>query len=204
MNYERLVTYGDLIQLNIKCSPKKLFQEIKNFEWQKYNPRTDNPRYGLSITSLDGKMCGIDLDSLYQYNSENDTRYNETHFKTFTSLYHMSEEVQKIVNPFINHIARSHIINLKPGGYFPPHRDLRYAIDQLAYRIIVPLKNCNPPYMHFKYENISLQFEHGRAYFLNTNKMHAVFSMRDSYFIVLNVISNNESHKIVLDNLEIN
>jgi len=204
MNYERLLSFGDLIKLNIRCKPEALLNEVKDFEWARYNPRKNIKRYGLSITSLDGKINGIDLDSLYQYNEEHGTTYDEIDFNKTTNVYDMSEEIQKIVDPFIDHIGRSHILNLRPGGFFPAHRDMRYSASQLSCRIIVPLRNCNPPQMYFMYEDTPLQFEHGSAYFLNTNKFHSVFSMQDSYFIVLNVICNKDSHKVIMDNLYIN
>ena len=70
-------------------------------------------------------------------------------------------------------------------------------------KITIPLKNCNSPKMYFMYENNVLNFEHGRAYFLNTNKSHSLFSYRDSYMLVLNVDSNEETFKIIGDNMMI-
>ena len=55
MSYNSLLSYGDFIPLNVKCEVKKLFDEIKDFSYHQYNPRKDIPRYGMSITSLDGK-----------------------------------------------------------------------------------------------------------------------------------------------------
>ena len=57
--------------------------------------------------------------------------------------------------------------------------------------------------MYFMYENEPLHFDHGRAYFLNTNKSHSLFSYRDSYMIVLNVDSNEETFKIIGNNMMI-
>ena len=51
--------------------------------------------------------------------------------------------------------------------------------------------------MYFMYEDKPLNFEHGRAYFLNTNKVHSLFSFNDSYFIVLNIKNNEDSLKII-------
>ena len=55
MSYNSLLSYGDFIPLNVKCEVKKLFDEIKDFSYHQYNLRKDIPRYGMSITSLDGK-----------------------------------------------------------------------------------------------------------------------------------------------------
>ncbi len=196
--YSDLCLFGDVISLKFRCKENKLLDEVKHFKWSKYNPRKDIKRHGLSITSLDGELGGMDLDSIKEYNKEHLTKYNEMSFKTFTDVYYSSSEIQKIVEPFRHNIGRSHIIRLDGGGYFPPHRDQpNYTENQRSLRIIVPLKNCNPQNMYFMYENDVLHFEHGRAYFLNTNKMHSVFSFKESYFIVLNVEANEEVYNII-------
>ena len=200
MSYNSLLSFGDLIPLKLKCDVKKLFDETEEFVYLKYNPRKDIERYGLSITSLDGSLNGIDLDSIKEYNKENNTEYDELSFNKFTKVYHTSSEIQKIVEPFKNHIGRSHILSLQEGGYFPPHRDLPvYVEQQNSLRILVPLKGCNPPDMYFMYEDKPLHFEHGRAYFLNTNKSHNLFSFKGSEMIVLNIKTNEEVYNIIGD-----
>ncbi len=200
MSYNSLLSFGDLIPLKLKCDVKKLFDETEEFVYLKYNPRKDIERYGLSITSLDGSLNGVDLDSIKEYNKENNTEYDELSFNKFTEVYHTSSEIQKIVEPFKDHIGRSHILSLQEGGYFPPHRDLPvYVEQQNSLRILVPLKGCNPPDMYFMYEDKPLHFEHGRAYFLNTNKSHNLFSFKGSDMIVLNIKTNEEVYKIIGD-----
>ena len=168
-----------------------------------YNPRKDIKRYGLSITSLDGSINGIDLDSIKDYNAENKTEYDELSFNKLTDVYYSSNEIQKVVKPFIKHLGRSHILYLPEGGYFPPHRDLPvYYEGQNSLRILIPLKECNPPELYFMYEDKPLYFEHGRAYFLNTNKSHNLFSFNNSYMIVLNVKTSEEIFKIIGNNLK--
>ena len=54
MSYNNILSFGDFIPLKITCDVSKLFDEIKEYKYSKYNPRTDIERYGLSITSLDG------------------------------------------------------------------------------------------------------------------------------------------------------
>jgi hypothetical protein len=200
MSYNSLLSFGDLIPLKLKCDVKKLFDETEEFVYLKYNPRKDIERYGLSITSLDGSLNGVDLDSIKEYNKENNTEYDELSFNKFTQVYHTSSEIQKIIEPFKDHIGRSHILSLQEGGYFPPHRDLPvYVEQQNSLRILVPLKGCNPPDMYFMYEDKPLHFEHGRAYFLNTNKSHNLFSFKGSEMIVLNIKTNEEVYKIIGD-----
>lgn len=203
MSYNSLLSYGDFIALNLKCNVNKLFQEIEPFTFQKYNPRKSHiKRNGLSITSLNGELDGIDLDSMKEYNKENNVTYNEHTFKTFTEVFYKSNEIQNLIIPFTEHTLRSHILHLPPGGYFPPHRDMHvYKNKQESFRVLVPLKNCNPPHMYFIYEEKVLNFEHGRAYFLNTNKAHSLFSFLDSYMIVLNIDSNEETYEIIGENM---
>ena len=59
VNYSEFLTYGDFIPLSLRCDVNKLFKEIKDFKFSQYNPRKNIPRYGLSITSIDGKVNGI-------------------------------------------------------------------------------------------------------------------------------------------------
>ena len=203
MSYNSLLSFGDLIPLKLKCDVKKLFDETEKFVYLKYNPRKNIERYGLSITSLDGSLNGIDLDSIKEYNKENNTEYDELSFNKFTEVYNVSSEIQKIVEPFKNHIGRSHILHLAEGGYFPPHRDLPvYVEQQNSLRVLIPLKGCNPPDMYFMYEDKPLHFEHGRAYFLNTNKAHNLFAFKDSYMIVLNIKTSEEVYQILGDNFQ--
>ena len=203
MSYNSLLSFGDLIPLKIRCDVKKLFNEVKDFKYLQYNPRKDIKRYGLSITSLDGNMDGVDLDSIKEYNKENNTEYDELSFQAFTSVYYESQEIQKVTEPFLGHIGRSHILHLPEGGYFPPHRDLPvYVEQQNSLRVLVPLKGCNPPDMYFMYEDKPLHFEHGRAYFLNTNKAHNLFAFKDSYMIVLNIKTSEEVYQILGDNFQ--
>ena len=203
MSYTSLLSFGDFISLKLKCDVKKLFDEIKQFSFSQYNPRKDIKRYGLSITSLDGSINGIDLDSIKDYNIENKTEYDELSFNKLTDVYYSSNEIQKVVKPFIKHLGRSHILYLPEGGYFPPHRDLPvYYEGQNSLRVLIPLKGCNPPDLYFMYENKPLYFEHGRAYFLNTNKSHNLFSFKDSYMIVLNIKTSEEVYKIIGTNFK--
>ena len=202
MSYNSLLSYGDVIPLKITCDADVLFDEIKSYSFGQYNPRKNINRKALSITSLDGSINGIDLDSINDYNIENNTKYDEMSFNQFTKVYKDSLEIQKVVEPFKEYIGRSHILYLPPGGYFPPHRDVAtFREIQHNFRVLVPLRNCNPPNLYFMYENQALNFEQGRAYFVNTNKVHSLFSYSESYMIVLNIMSNQNTYKIIGNNL---
>ena len=198
MNYNNLLTFGDVIELRLNCNVSKLLYNTKQYEWKRYNPRKDIPRYGLSVTSLDGSLNGIDLDSIAEYNKENGTSYNESSFKTFTDVYKNCYETRKLVEPFEPWLWRTHYLNFKRGGFFPPHRDMRHVGEQESFRILVPLKCCNPPGMFFMYDGKPLHFNMGTAYFVNTNKMHSIFSFEDmAYMLVMNVQCTDDSLKKV-------
>tara|TARA_B100000902_G_scaffold353869_1_gene365631 strand:+ start:31 stop:651 length:621 start_codon:yes stop_codon:yes gene_type:complete len=198
-HYHQLISYGDQIELETRCNPDRLLKEIKDFEWKQYNPRKEINRYGLSITSSDGTRNGIDLDSLYEYNRENNTKFDEDSFKTFTDVYYKSEEVQKLVEPFKPWLWRTHFLNFKRGGYFPPHRDMRTSKEQKSMRLLVPIRLCNPTDMFFMYENKPLYFKYGSVYFLNTNKQHCIFSYSDkSIMLVMNIECSEDSVEQVI------
>jgi len=192
--YNNLLSYGDFIQLNNSCNSKELLDEIKDFSWFKYNPRKNVERYGLSITSEDGKLTGKDLDSLYELSKDTGKIYDEDSFTTLTDVYRKSKQIQKLVDPFKPWLCRTHLLNFKKGGYFPPHIDNRGFHGKQFIRLLVPIKKCNPSFLYFMYEDKLLNFNRGYTYFLNTNKKHAIFSFSDdSTMLVMNLECCKES-----------
>lgn len=193
MNYERLLSYGDIIPLKPSCDPEKIRNEISQFNFSQYNTsKLEIPRRGLSITSLDGSLNGPDLETL------NGSEYDEGSFTTLTEVYYQSSEVRKLVDPFLPHIARSHFLNIKKGGFFPPHRD-ELSAEQQYMRVIVPIYHFNPPFMYFIHNDKVTHLSQGQAYFVNTNIQHSVFSFSNSsLMVILNLICSEESYKSVM------
>ena len=192
--YNDLLSYGDFIQLKNSCNSKELLEEIKDFSWFKYNPRKNVERYGLSVTSEDGKLTGKDLDSLYELSKETGKEYDEDSFTTLTDVYRKSKQIQKLVDPFKPWLCRTHLLNFKKGGYFPPHIDNRGFQGKQFIRLLVPIRKCNPSFLYFMYEDKLLNFNRGYTYFLNTNKKHAIFSFSDdSTMLVMNLECCKES-----------
>ena len=192
--YNNLLSYGDFIQLNNSCNSKELLEEIKDFTWFKYNPRKNVERYGLSITSEGGKLTGKDLDSLYELSKDTGKIYDEDSFTTLTDVYRKSKQIQKLVDPFKPWLCRTHLLNFKKGGYFPPHIDNRGFHGKQFIRLLVPIRKCNPSFLYFMYEDKLLNFNRGYTYFLNTNKKHAIFSFSDdSTMLVMNLECCKES-----------
>lgn len=202
--YNYLTVYGDCYETSHKLdNPSQLVKWTEeNFNYVKYNPRKDIKRYGLSITSLDGGLLGIpDLDSLSEYNKENNTCYNERDFKSYTPVY--NNDIKKIFNPIENYIFRSHILKLETGGFFPPHRDFN-GTEINSFRLIVPLENMNPPEFNFILNDKIQHWNHGSVYFVDTAKMHYLFntSFRPCYMIVFNIELNMKTVKFVTENLK--
>lgn len=163
--------YGNFVKLKYQCKPD--FSEWENL-WSQYNPKKVNNRLGLSLTSIDGNFGGKDLDSLVE------SKYaHEMEFNVPTPAY---SQVEDIVKDF--EVGRSHVLRLSAGGHFPPHRDMCNE----SMRLLLPLKNCNPPYLWFMLEDKPLYFEHNRLYYINTKLEHTVFcTCERSEFIVFNV-----------------
>ena len=129
--YQNLTAYGNVYPLvhGIENAHTIIDWTESNFKYVRYNPRTQNERYGLSVTSLDGELSGVpDLDSLPRYNKENNTTYHETDFCKFTPVYE-NKKLKQVLEPIKDDIFRTHIIKLKPGGFFPPHRDTNFILN---------------------------------------------------------------------------
>lgn len=193
LTYERVLSYGNIFPLKIDCNPTKLIEEIQPFDFFQYNTtKSEIPRVGLSVTSLDGKINSGDLESL------RDTEYKESSFRILTDVYYKSKEVQRIVDPFKQWIGRTHILNIRRGGYFPPHRD-EVSVEQHTFRVIIPLKSFNPPHNYMIFNDQITYMNEGRAYFMNTNVVHSNISYaNDMLVMVMNVICCEDSYKQLL------
>lgn len=204
--YLRLSLLGRVASLTMFVNqPRKFVEDTEaHYQYVKYNPRKPIERYGLSITSLDGGVSGIpDLDSLLEYNKENNTSYTEGDFRVPTPVYH-DDRLKKVLEPFEGFITRSHILKLNSGGYFPPHRDSYYNFKY--FRIIVPLSNIKPKSVYFILDDLTINsdMEEGRAYFVDTVKAHTLFNanFKPSYWLVLNVDCVKETVDTVIKNLQ--
>ena len=89
---------------------------------------------------------------------------------------------------------------IKSWWIFPPHID-NHGSDISTFRLLIPLKGCNPTQGYFLLEDRILYWGYGFIYFLNTCKQHIVFNPTNSdmTFVVLNVILNEDSVKYFLD-----
>ena len=198
-----LSSLGDVFPLDFTIDYKTLQKDITKFDtdWKPYNPRKNYNREGLSITSLDGGLSGIpDLDSLFEYNKQNNTSITEANISVKTPVALDLSVIQPLLSIF-DTLGRSHFIRLNKGGFFPPHRDGK-ILNVTCFRIITLCYNCNPNQFSFIYENQKLNLEPGRPYFVNTRKEHSVFSFTDdSVQFVLNVPLTEANYGAVVKHL---
>lgn len=201
-----ILQFGDFIPLDVSIH-NSIKQELKQWDkkFSKYNPRDHIPRQGLCVINERGETGpGPALDSLKQYNKENNTNWGETDFNKPTEIYYESSGLIKLLGSIKHWCVRTHFIKLQPGGYFPPHRDHFKGI-QNTFRLIIPIDNCNAPYCRFMLEDNTLHFEHNKMYFINTTKQHSLFNAspkRDSMWLIINALLCEESINWVIDNLD--
>lgn len=203
--------YGDQNRLEIQVDIEKVLEDLELFEskWSQYN--TLKPwirREGLCVINEKGK-CGPGpaLESLSEWNKKNNTSLTELDFNIPTELYYQSQEIQNALKDILPYCFRTHFLKLKPGGFFPEHRDfIGYSEDQKSLRLIVPIQNCNPGSMRFMIEDRTLQWVMGSMYLVNTNKVHSLFNLNpteDSIWLVINCQACKEVFEWTSKNLSI-
>ena len=199
-----LSSLGDIVPLDFCLDIKQLEKELSQFEndWKQYNPRKPNNRQGLSITSLDGKLSGVpDLDSLFEYNKQHNTNINEVDITVKTPVASNISVIQRLLDVF-DTLGRSHFIRLNKGGFFPPHRDGK-ILDITCFRVLTLCHNCTPSQFTFMHEDKIIKLEPGRPYFINTRKMHSVFSYVDnSVQCVLNIPLTIDNYNSIVRHLD--
>ncbi len=200
----RACNLGDFYSLDYQLNTEDILSKAHNYQdnWHHYNPRKPgNERYGLSLTSLDGEMTGVpDLDSLPEHNRIHGTDFHEMDFTKSTKYFDSLEDKDALNGIFEGHIGRSHILWLKSGGFFPPHRDSFYNPPRV-FRIIALVSGSEKSYKFILDDKI-LRFEPGRLYFMNTCLAHSVFSFaNDTRFLIMNIKISEFSVNQVIKNL---
>lgn len=200
--YNTLAVYGDQVGFAPVLDVAVALEKLKAYEkqWALYTYRSDtvNNRWGLSLLNHDGKLGpGPDLDqSVGMYNQEHGTTYNEIDFTVPTPAYRI---FQDFLDPYAEWLFRCHVIQLRQGGYFPPHTDYKgdHGREIDSFRLLIPLANVNPTNMYFIVDGKALYWEPGRLYYLNTCKTHTVFTpgRETATFVLLNVKLTHDSVK---------
>lgn len=182
--FQQLHSYGDVIPLKPFVDPERVRRELEVFadRWVQYNPiKSMNPRWGLSVTSLDGGMSGVpDLFSLYEWSKETGRKVSEKDFNQTTEAFQKCTAIHELMVPFQARLGRCRFVKFKPGGHFPPHRDgsVNFQIPDY-FRILVPLANTGADDFHFVHDGRVVALEPGRPYLFNALKTHSVVSFAD-------------------------
>ena len=188
-----IVNWGDVIELDFPIWNFGDATKILNKHpgWKVYQPHKPGyNRFGLSVTSLDGGYSGLpDLASLREYNLLNNTNYNEYDFKTRTNIEAFIPELKPLLDFFEPNLGRCHFLRLDKGGFFPPHRDDGAIVAVPSFRILVPINNFGINDMKWIQDEEILNLKLGQVYFINTSKIHSLFSFVDNcMMLVINVI----------------
>jgi len=187
--YTHLHSLGDLLLID-RFDNDQIMTEIAKWHsmWKRYNPRKlNNNRWGLSITSIDGGLSGIpDLDSLHQYNIENNTNIDNRDICKLTDVYFDSPEIQRILSPYLPWMTRCHLLKLNSGGFFPDHYDTNKTNhDFLETRLVGFVNNCNKYSLKFLLEDRLLDCRDGELYWFNASKRHSVFSFTENCIMMV-------------------
>lgn len=202
-----VVSYGDIVELNFpKFDPSPYYSLLDTHpNWRVYNPsKSGNNRYGLSVTSLDGSFSGPDLDSLIEHTRRTGELLWESDFKTRTPLVQDIPEVANLCDFFGEDLGRSHFLRLDRGGWFPPHRDHNWKIPNNIFRVVVPYRNFDTRNMSWIFDGKLIKLEIGKTYFMNTTKLHSLFSYDDGcLMLILNVAANRPLFKRLIRDIGI-
>lgn len=190
--FNELSLLGSVADLSIDLDLKIYAEEVAKFQndWVMYNPRKAGyNRFGLSLTSLDGEVSGVpDLDSLREYNGLNNTSYQESDFRKPTRIAKHLTSLKPLLEPFEDCLGRTHIIKLRQGGFFPPHRD-SIGKNVTSFRLLSVISGSDAQDYKFILDDKVLQLVPGRVYFVNTMLSHSLFSFcNDFQILVANII----------------
>jgi hypothetical protein len=102
-------------------------------------------------------------------------------------------ELDEFLNFWGQNLGRTHFLRLDQGGFFPPHRDNGAIVAVPTFRILVPIYNFGVNDVKWIQEDRVLNLELGATYFINTSRLHSLFSFVDNcLMLVLNV--NADEH----------
>lgn len=187
-----ITNWGDVTELDFpKWDLHKIMQVLdKHPGWKEYQPHKPGyNRYGLSVTSLDGGFSGEpDLFSLREYYRMTGKIYDESSFKHRTNIVEFIPELNDFLNFWEPSLGRTHFLKFNKGGFFPPHRDNGANVLSPSFRILVPINNFGVNDMKWIQDERVLNLSLGQVYFINTTKLHSVFSFVDNcIMLVLNI-----------------
>jgi len=192
-----IVNWGEVVELDFPKMDLNKVREIcgKHPGWKEYQGhKKPNNRWGLSVTSLDGGYSGEpDLNSLREWHRLHGESYTEGDFTTRTNMCALLPELDEFLNFWGKNLGRTHFLRLDQGGFFPPHRDNGALVAVPTFRILIPIYNFGINDVKWIQEEPVLNLELGATYFINTSRLHSLFSFVDNcLMLVLNV--NADEH----------
>lgn len=201
--WNSLTNMGDYIKLNLTINQSDVLEQLTQFEpyWIPYNQKKDvlNNRWGLPITSIDGKVTSNDhLNSFGYMKRYHDVSLTEDNFNTLTEVYYAIPELAKLVDLFSPDIGRVHLLRVDQGGYFPPHRDFPGPSPEY-FRLITVFGNCSDfNYVHLLDDHI-FRPDPSNLYFVNFQLNHSVFSFSNNlYCLILTVKLTQRTHDLIV------
>jgi len=192
---EFITHWGEVVELDF---PKMDLHKVKELcdkhpGWVRYQEhKMPNNRWGLSVTSLDGGFSGKpDLYSLREWREMHGESFGEGDFTKRTNVCSFLPELDQFLNFWTPYLGRTHFLRLDKGGFFPPHRDNGAFIDAPTFRILVPIYNFGINDMKWIQDEKVLNLQLGATYFINTSRLHSLFSFVDNcLMLVLNVCAD--------------
>lgn len=196
--YDSLTRLGSFYELDFDIDSRQILYELKQFssQWVQYNPyKPQNPRFGLSVTSLNGELGGRpDLYSLREYYHREGALYRESDFRAFTEVYKKIPAIREFLSYFHPYIGRTHFLRFNAGSYFPPHRDGAGMEAPDTFRLLVPISLRGNRSHAFMLGDKKLHFREDSVFFLHTLLPHSLFSFTDNVtYLVCNIILNADS-----------
>lgn len=199
-----LLTLGDFEALDFKIRLGDFERELSQFDndWVDYLPRADrvNNRQSLVITNLEGKTHQ-DNPSQPQASKAAGRYVSENEFCHPTDVYRGCPTLHPLLDAF-DPLGRTFLVKSNMGGFFAPHRD-HPQLPRETFRIVVFLKNCGT----YEYDWImeadkKMPIELGRAYYVNTRKVHRTVSwVNDSIHLIINVPMTTENVTKLISNV---
>ena len=165
-----------------------------------YHKGDNKNRFALPIVNVTGK---IDDSSFIIVKDD----LHEMLFTTPTPYYYQSG-LDKILDNFREDVGRTHIINVKQGGYFSPHRDgpnFLFPTEE-TFRLLVCIQHCGQNKMHFVLNNKILSLHDAKIFYINTIQVHSLVSFNnDCFFLLANIRITKKSvfmlHKLTALNV---
>ena len=195
---QKILSLGDFFALGFDIDSQQIAKDLEEFtnHWVQYNPyKPNNPRQGLSVTSLSGGLDGKpDLYSLGELYKREGVLYREGDFRTFTPVFERCRDLHPLLQHFAGGVGRTHFLRFQAGGHFPPHRDGGMMTAPDTFRILMPIHNVSHSSVAFLLDGRRLSFSPCTPYFVNTLLPHSLFSFSDDViFLVSNIVISARS-----------